>query len=131
MPDRRPKSTRRPKRRPANRLRDRRPRVADRIAVVLSTAPRRAGKVIAKALVDARVAACVNVVPGVESVYRWKGRTERAREVLLVIKTTAASVRACRGMLTRLHPYEVPEVLVVHADGASPAYARWVHASTA
>ena len=130
MPDLEPKLTRRPKRRSANRVRDRRPRAAGRIAIVLSAAPRLAGRVIAKALVDARVAACVNIVPGVESVFRWKGRIERAGEVLLVIKTTSASVRACRKVLTRVHPYEVPEILVVRTAEASLAYTRWVQAST-
>ena len=99
--------------------------------MILSSAPKTDGAAIARALVKARVAACVNLVPGIESIYRWKGRVERSREVLLVIKTTERSLSACKRALVSAHPYEVPEILVVRADEASRRYARWVDALTA
>src|SRR5262245_35605965 len=79
--------------------------------VVLSAlgAPRDAER-IARALVEERLAACVNVVPGVVSVYRWKGVVERENELLLVIKTLADRVDALKARLLELHPYELPEV---------------------
>jgi periplasmic divalent cation tolerance protein len=72
----------------------------------------------------------VNVVPGLVSTYRWQGRIERTREVLLVIKTTGGCAARCRHALERAHPYDVPEVVVLRPEQVSAAYARWVDAST-
>ena len=80
----------------------------------------------ARTLVDGRLAACVNILPGVTSVYRWKGAVEQDREQLLVIKTTADRVSALEARVRELHPYELPEFLVVPATGGSPAYLAWV-----
>ena len=81
---------------------------------------------LAQTLVDERLAACVNVLPVMMSVYRWKGTIETDREQQLVIKTTAAHVGALEARLRALHPYEVPEFLVVPVDGASDAYRDWL-----
>jgi periplasmic divalent cation tolerance protein len=81
---------------------------------------------IARALVDERLAACVNVLPVMVSVYRWKGAVEHDREQQLVIKTTADRVAALESRLRQLHPYELPEFLVVPASGGSTAYLGWV-----
>lgn len=80
---------------------------------------------IADALVDARLAACVSVLPGVHSTYRWQGRVERADEVLLLIKTTRDALPALQARLPGLHPYELPELLAVEAAGL-PAYLDWI-----
>ena len=80
---------------------------------------------IADALVDARLAACVSVVPGVLSTYRWQGAIERGEEVLLLIKTTHDALPALQARLPELHPYELPELLAVEAAG-SPAYLQWI-----
>ena len=84
---------------------------------------------IAKTLVEERLAACVNVLPPMTSIYRWKNAVEQEREQKLVIKTTAATVPALRARLIELHPYELPEFLVLDASG-SDTYLAWVHAST-
>ena len=85
---------------------------------------------IAEALVDERLAACVNVLPGVESVYRWDGRVERAGEVLLVIKTVRARLDALTARVVELHPYECPEVVALDIAGGLPAYLAWIADAT-
>ena len=84
---------------------------------------------LAQTLVDERLAACVNVLPVMTSVYRWNGKVEQDREQQLVIKTTAAQVDALEVRLRALHPYEVPEFLVVLVDGASEVYGDWLRGS--
>jgi periplasmic divalent cation tolerance protein len=86
---------------------------------------------IADALVGERLAACVNVLPGLQSVYRWQGQVERASEVLLLIKTTRARLEALSARLVELHPYELPEVLAVDIAGGLPAYLAWIEHATA
>ena len=98
------------------------------LRIVISSAPARAAPRIAKALVLKGVAACVSVVPGVTSTYRWKGRIERGRETLLVIKTTATRLPACLAALSSAHPYEVPEGLVLTPSASLVAYASWLEA---
>jgi periplasmic divalent cation tolerance protein len=85
-----------------------------------------AAALLARALVEERLAACVNVVPGAHSIYRWKGAVETARECLLVIKTTAAAAPRVAERLRALHPYELPEIVTLATDSADAAYARWV-----
>jgi periplasmic divalent cation tolerance protein len=72
------------------------------------------------------VVACVNVVAGIRSTYRWKGEVERADEALLVIKTSRAGVEALKSALPELHPYEVPELVVLPVEGGAETYLRWV-----
>lgn len=81
---------------------------------------------IAHALVERQLAACVNIVPGVESVYRWKGNIESAPEWLLLIKTTAAAFPRLREALQELHSYEVPECVALAIEDGSPAYLEWL-----
>src|SRR5882672_1823164 len=81
---------------------------------------------IARALVEERLAACVNVVPGVVSVYRWKGAVEQEGELILVIKTMAQQVDALKARLLELHPYELPEVVVIPIGGGHQAYLEWI-----
>jgi periplasmic divalent cation tolerance protein len=100
------------------------------VRVVLSTAPARAAARIAAALVSGGTAACVNVVPGASSVYRWRGRVERAKESLLVVKTSARALRACLDALGKAHPYEVPEALVLTPNAGRTDYVRWIGDST-
>lgn len=85
---------------------------------------------MAESLVHERLAACVSVMPGVRSVYRWEGRVERADEALLLVKTGAGRVPALVERLQALHPYELPEILAVEAAGGLPAYLAWVAAQT-
>jgi periplasmic divalent cation tolerance protein len=100
--------------------------------VVLSTVARpEDAERIAQALVERRLAACVNVVPGVLSLYRWEGRVEREVERLLVIKTTRERFQELRLALLQLHPYQVPELLVLPVVGGHVPYMEWVIESTA
>jgi len=81
---------------------------------------------LARTLVQERLAACVNVLPAMTSVYRWKGSVELEREQQLVIKTAAGRVAALEARLRELHPYEVPEFLVLRVSGGSDDYLRWL-----
>lgn len=85
---------------------------------------------LAATLVDERLAACVNVLPGVASVYRWQGVVERAEETLLLAKTTHERLPALQARIAELHPYELPEVIAVEAAGGLPGYLDWVAAET-
>lgn len=100
--------------------------------VVLSTVGRAEdAERIGRALVERGLAACVNVLPAVTSIYRWKGKVERDEERLLLIKTRAERFPALKQALVSLHPYEVPEVLALSiADGHGP-YLDWLDASVA
>ncbi len=100
--------------------------------VVLSTVGRAEDALrIARALVERRLAACVNVVPGLVSLYRWKGNVEQDDERLLVIKTRRERLPALREALAALHPYELPELLALPVEGGSPDYLAWLDASVA
>ncbi len=81
---------------------------------------------LARALVERRLAACVNVVPGVVSHYRWHGELQRDQERLLVIKTRGDRLGALGATLAELHPYELPELVALQLDGGSEPYLRWL-----
>ncbi len=80
----------------------------------------------ARTLVEARLAACVSVLPPMLSTYRWKGTVESAAERQVLIKTGAANLAALERRVQELHPYDVPEFLVLSIDGGSPAYLSWL-----
>jgi periplasmic divalent cation tolerance protein len=99
--------------------------------VVLVTAPdAERAAAIARALVEERLVACGNVVPGLRSIYRWEGKVEDAAEALLVLKTTRGRFDALRERILALHPYQVPEVLAVPVLAGSAAYLAWIAAET-
>jgi periplasmic divalent cation tolerance protein len=99
---------------------------ASAVAIVLTTIGADAdGATLARTLVEERLAACVNLLPPMTSVYRWQGKVEQDREQQIVIKTTADRVPALQSRLRQLHPYELPEFLVIDATG-SEAYLAWV-----
>ncbi len=79
---------------------------------------------------DEGLAACVNVLPAVHSVYRWQGQVERADEVMLLAKTTAAHWPALQARIVALHPYELPEVIAVEISAGLPGYLAWIAAET-
>lgn len=95
--------------------------------MILSTAgsPEEAER-IARALVEQRLAACVNIVPRVTSVYRWEGRIEAASEVLLLIKTCADQLDRAESVLRAAHSYEIPEVLVLNPESGQENYVDWL-----
>lgn len=97
------------------------------LLVVLSTFPdAAAARAVAGTLVSGHLAACVNILPGVESIYRWQGKLETGAEVLAVIKTTAERYASLEARLRELHPYEVPEVVALPVSAVAENYLRWV-----
>jgi periplasmic divalent cation tolerance protein len=97
------------------------------VVLVLSTVPDdESVETLARALIDERLAACVNVHESMVSIYRWKGAVERDSERQLVIKTTRTALPALEKRLRELHPYELPEFIVVEASGGSEKYLQWV-----
>ena len=83
------------------------------------------------ALLDARLIACGTLLPGARSLYRWEGRVEDAAETLVLLKTTAEQLPLLRAQLPLLHPYAVPELLVLPSTGGLPAYLDWVRGEVA
>ena len=103
----------------------------DEVLVCLCACPDPAmARGLGRALVEERLAACVQVLPGVESVYRWDGAVETATETLLILKTTRARHEALQARLVALHPYDVPELVTWPAVAGLPAYLHWVADST-
>lgn len=99
------------------------------VLLVLTNLPDRAtAERIAEALIHARVAACVNVLTGCHSVYRWQGALERADEIPLLIKTTAQAYPRLEAELRKLHPYELPEIIAVPVTQGLSGYLDWVTA---
>jgi len=97
------------------------------LALVLTTAPDMVvAESLASRIVEERLAACVNLVPGVTSIFRWQDSIERDSEVLLLVKTTAEAVAALRDRIVALHPYDVPEVVALSASGGHAPYLEWV-----
>ena len=99
--------------------------------VCLVTAPPDRAHAIAEALVERELAACVNVVALVHSIYRWQGAVEHDDEALLVVKTTKAAVAALTGALGELHPYENFELVALDVAAGAPAYLDWISSSVA
>jgi periplasmic divalent cation tolerance protein len=95
--------------------------------IVWTTAPDvQTAEALADALVGEGLAACVNIVPGLRSIYRWRGAVERADELLCIIKTTRAGLTALRERLVTLHPYEVPELIALPIVDGHAAYLDWI-----
>jgi periplasmic divalent cation tolerance protein len=100
------------------------------LIVCLVTCPSRdIGLSISRQLVDDQLAACVNLLPGVESVYRWKGEISIDEEVLLLIKSSEHLIDRLKARIFELHPYEVPEFVVLSPIAVSDKYAEWLGAS--
>ena len=105
--------------------------MADEYAIVLTTLPAdSSADAFAETLVRERLAACVNVLPEMQSTYTWKGQVERAAERQAVIKTTAARLDELKARIASLHPYEVPELLVLKIEDGGRAYLDWMREAT-
>lgn len=101
------------------------------VRVVLVTAPNaETGEFLARELVEERLAACGNVIPGLVSVYWWNDEIQRDDEVLVIFKTRRDQIEALEERLVDLHPYEVPEFLSLPVEDAHEAYVRWVAAES-
>ena len=98
--------------------------------IVLTTAgSQEEARKIAHALVERKLAACVNIVPQVESLYRWQGKIESATECLLLIKTQASAFDQVRAAIMELHSYELPECALLEISDGSPEYLTWIRDS--
>lgn len=96
--------------------------------IVLTTCPDKAvAERIAQALVEEGLAACVNILPPMQSLYRWKGKIEQASEQLLIIKSSSARFPAIRERIQALHPYELPEIIAVPIADGLPGYLAWLN----
>jgi periplasmic divalent cation tolerance protein len=104
--------------------------VADKIRIAFSTFPdAETARRICEELVTKDVVACANILPAVESIYRWQGKLERANETLVVFKVAAERYGAFETKLKSLHPYDVPEIVAVDVVAGLPDYLRWVVAN--
>ena len=99
--------------------------------LVLTNCPdEESANAIALALVEERLAACVNILPRVQSVYRFQGAVESATEIPLIIKSTSAAYPALEARIREFHPYALPEIIALPVDGGLPAYLNWVAGET-
>lgn len=97
------------------------------VILVLTNVPdQQAASDIAAQLVEKNLAACVNCLPGVKSVYRWESRIEEASEICLLIKTTSERYAAVEEAIKALHPYALPEIIALNIERGLPAYLQWV-----
>lgn len=100
------------------------------LLVITNLADTASAQKLARALVEQRLAACVNMLPAVQSIYRWNSAVEEAAEVTLLIKTTTARYAALEEAIRALHPYELPEVIAVPVSAGLPAYLGWIAQET-
>ena len=104
---------------------------SERVVVILVTVPdERVAIDLARTLVEEHLAACVNVVPGITSLYRWEGSVRQDGELLLIIKGRSEDVGVIGARVTELHPYDVPEVVAMDVAGGSGSYLDWIYAET-
>ncbi|MFL9927410.1 divalent-cation tolerance protein CutA [Herbaspirillum lusitanum] len=100
---------------------------AEQVLLVFSNLPDQPlAETLARMLVEQGLAACVNILPPVQSIYRWQGKLEQASEVSLMIKTTQARYAELEAAIRAAHPYEVPEILAIPAGAGLPSYLQWV-----
>lgn len=100
--------------------------MTDKRIVLTATGSEDEANKIARHLVERRLAACVNVVPHMTSVYRWQDKVEEAQEWLLIVKTTAAAFGEVRHAIAELHSYELPECICLAIEDGSPDYLQWI-----
>ena len=104
--------------------------MADQCVVLVTCANEREAKRIARAVVEQRLAACVNILPGaVQSIYRWKGKVESARERLMIVKTSRKRLAKLQAAVERLHSYDVPEFVALPIVAGSRSYLAWIEDS--
>ena len=103
--------------------------MSERVVVLCTVGSAEDAERLARAVVEGRLAACVNVVPGVTSFYRWEGKVASDGEWLLIMKTTKERFAALREAVVELHPYDVPEVIELPIGDGHPPYLDWIDAS--
>jgi periplasmic divalent cation tolerance protein len=100
--------------------------MTDTKLVLTATGSKEEARKIARTLVERRLAACINIIPRVDSIYRWEGEIEDAQEWLLLIKTTGAAFERVRDAIGELHSYEVPECICISIENGSLDYLQWI-----
>lgn len=100
--------------------------MTDKILILTTTESDAQARKIAEALVERRLAACVNILPRIQSVYRWKGAVETAEEHLLIVKTSNALAEQVRAAIKEMHSYELPEIIAIGIDSGSQEYLQWL-----
>ena len=103
--------------------------MTDKRLVLTTTPSQKEARKIANALIERRLAACVNIISKIDSIYRWKEKVEEAREFLLLIKTTESALDHLRDAIQELHSYEVPECIVLPIESGSEKYLNWIDES--
>jgi periplasmic divalent cation tolerance protein len=103
--------------------------MSDKLLVLSTTGSKTEARKIAEALVERRLAACVNIVPGIMSVYRWEGKVAEAAEYLLLIKTVQGREEQLRSAINEIHSYELPEFVTVSVKSGSAEYLKWLEES--
>jgi periplasmic divalent cation tolerance protein len=105
--------------------------MTDKVLVLTTAGSEAEARNLAQQLVERRLAACVNIVPRIQSVYRWQGKIESAEEFLLLIKTARARTPEVEAAVRELHSYDLPEFVVVSMEGGSDEYLNWIAESVA
>lgn len=100
--------------------------MTDKLLVLTTAGSEMEAQKIAQALVDRRLAACVNIVPRIQAIYRWQGKVEQAVEYLLLIKTVQAREEQVRAAIRELHSYELPECISIAIESGSAEYLKWL-----
>ncbi|HEY6338167.1 MAG TPA: divalent-cation tolerance protein CutA [Candidatus Sulfotelmatobacter sp.] len=100
--------------------------MTDKRIVLTAASSEEEARKIARHLVEQKLAACVNIIPHIESIYRWQEKVESAHEWLLLIKTTAEGFAAVRDAIRELHSYELPECIAIGIEDGSPEYLEWL-----
>jgi periplasmic divalent cation tolerance protein len=104
---------------------------AGQVLVILVTAVNQKEAVrIGKGMVEAKLAACANIIPGIQSIYRWKGKVVKVQEVLLILKSTKPRYRALEKAIKLMHTYETPEIIALPVKEGLDRYIGWVHSET-
>lgn len=104
--------------------------MAKYIVIFVTCASKKEASTIAKKLLSERLIACANIIEGVKSLFRWKGKVEKAKETLLVIKTVKMNFEKVKERIKRLHSYEVPEIVALPIIGGEGNYLNWIDKST-
>lgn len=99
------------------------------IIVMTTVESEEQANLIAREIVERRQAACVNIVPGVRSIYRWQGKIRKDGELLLIVKTLEGEMKGVTATIRELHSYELPEILAFHVDHGEPGFLGWIAGS--
>src|SRR5581483_3199506 len=103
--------------------------MTDKIVVLTTAGSETEARKLAQELVERKLAACVNIIPRIQSVYRWEGKVESAEEFLLLIKTTKSRFPDLQSAIRELHSYELPECVLISMDAGSEEYLKWIDES--